>query len=145
MCDLNYSCSAVPRHTPPLDIHLTNLSEITVETLNILNQNDTIQSFQQLANFIEILSNADKTKIKQEDETLNIIENLNLTNLVYTNTELMDFMESMKYNLNRNTQLYKESSIFNNFYNTILNNLILIIDTYKSIQILQNVTFSSLN
>ena len=51
MCELNFSCYGEPPSNPPLDIQLTQLSLISVESLNILNQNDTTQSIAELVDF----------------------------------------------------------------------------------------------
>ncbi len=55
ICELNYSCYATPRTDPKLDIQLTQLSQMAAQSLSILNQNDTINSLTNLADFANLI------------------------------------------------------------------------------------------
>ena len=139
VCELNYSCSASPRYNPPLDFKLTNLSQIAVDTLNILNQNDTIKSIEQLLSFITIFLKSDQSKTTQKNLIIDLINKLNLTSNGLNNPSLIDFITNMNFNLDNIIQLFKQPSLINTLYSTLLNNISLIVDTYDSFQNLQNV------
>jgi hypothetical protein len=135
-CELNYSCSTTPRYNPSLDIQLTNLS---VQALNILNQNDTIQSFGQLIYFVESLLKDNQTKLTQRDQIMRLVNNLNPTTMGY-NPGIIDLITKMNFNFENIIQLLKQPSLFGIFFNPLLNNVTLMQNTFNSFQILQNVS-----
>ena len=132
ICELNYSCSATPRYSPPLDIQLTNLSQLSIDSLNILNQKDTIYSLTQLVDFINTnlkqraqsnqitnmftLSNATRLDNSQLQQS---IASLNLTN-IGSNMTIINMIINSNPNFNLLYSNYSQSiqeplALFNTF------------------------------
>jgi hypothetical protein len=132
ICELNYSCSAKPRYSPPLDIQLTNLSQLSIDSLNILNQNDTIYSLTQLIDFINTilrqraqsnqivdmftLANSTRLENSQLEQS---IANLNLTN-IGSNATIINMILNSNPNFNLLYSNYSQSvieplALFNTF------------------------------